>query len=146
MTNQLKMMVGVAMFATLALAGALGAFVVSTAQTAEAQAAPSATRSFSPMTVAPGGTVTVTLSHANTGGIGRITEMIPSGFTYTSSSLPSDNVDTTNASAPAFGLFEAPASFTYDVTASMTEGDYTFSGTPRAKHCLLYTSPSPRDS
>ena len=132
MSNQLKMMVGVAVFAMLALAGALGAFVVSTAQPVEAQEAPSATRSFSPMTVAPGGTVTVTLEHANTAGIGRITEMIPAGFTYDSSSLASGNVDTSDMAAPVFTLFGAPASFTYDVTASMTEGDYTFSGTLRS--------------
>ena len=84
------------------------------------------------MTVAPGGTVQVTIAHANTGGIGRVTEMIPSGFTYVTSSLPAANVNTDNASAPTFNLFGAPASFTYDVTAPMTAGDHTFSGTLRS--------------
>ena len=74
----------------------------------------------------------MTITHANTGGIGRVTEMIPSGFTYSSNSLPAGNVDTSNMAAPVFNLFEAGPSFTYDVTAPMTEGDYTFSGTLRA--------------
>ena len=133
MNKQLKMLTGVAVFAALVLAGALGAFVLGAAQPVQAQATtPSATRSFSPMAVAPGGTVQVTIAHANTGGIGRVTEMIPSGFIYVTSSLPAANVNTDNASAPTFSLFGVPASFTYDVTAPMTAGDHTFSGTLRS--------------
>ena len=41
-------------------------------------------------------------------------------------------MDATNAAAPVFNLFGAGASFTYDVTAPTTTGDYVFSGTLRA--------------
>jgi len=132
MSKQLTMKAGVAMFAALALAGALAIFIFGAYQPVAAQADPSASRSFSPMTVEPGGTVTVTITLANVGGIGRLTEMIPSGFTYVSSSLPAAQVNTDNASAPVFNLFGAGASFTYSVTAPMTTGDYEFSGTLRS--------------
>ena len=138
MTTQLKMLVGVALFATLALAGALGIFSFGSAQ---AQATPTATRSFSPMTVAPGGTVTVTIVTGNTASLGRVYETLPSGFTYVSSSLPPENVDiVTNAAIPSFNVFGAPT-FTYEVTASLTPGDYPFegnlrSGTPPANHVV----------
>ena len=92
----------------------------------------SATRSFSPAAVAPGGIVRVTIALANTGGIGQVTETIPNGFTYSSSSLPAGNVDTSDMATPVFNLLEAGPSFTYDVTAPMTEGEYTFSGKLRA--------------
>ena len=46
----------------------------------------SATRSFNPATVAPGGQVTVTIAAANYGQGGGVTETLPSGFTYVSSS------------------------------------------------------------
>ena len=120
------------MLAALALAGALAIFIFGAYQPAAAQQAPSASRSFSAMTVAPGDTVTVSIATANTGGIGRVTERLPSGFAYARSSLPAGNVNTTNASAPVFNLFGAGDSFTYDVTAPMTTGEYTFSGTLRS--------------
>ena len=133
MTKQLKMLAGVAMLAILALAGTLGVFAFSDAQSVEAQdqAAPMASRSFSPMTVAPGGTVKVTITTENIGSdlTGNVTEMLPSGFSYVTSSLPADNVNTEDSSAPVFSLFGAPSTFTYDVTASMTEVSHTFSGT-----------------
>ena len=55
--------------------------------------APSATRSFNPATVAPGGTVTVTIHVANYGGIGRVTETLPAGFAYVSSTHDSAGVN-----------------------------------------------------
>ena len=126
MTNQLKMMVGVAVFATLALAGALGAFLVGPAQTVEAQS-PSAMRSFNPSTVAPGGEVVVTIDVSNLT-FGAVTETLPSGFTYTHTTLGSPN-DTVNVSGQNVRFtLQGVSSFTYTVTASMTEGDYTFSG------------------
>ena len=137
MSNLLTMKVGVAVFVALALVGALTMFVFGSVQPVKGQAAtPSATRSISPMTVVPGGTVTVTIERMNSGSIGRIVETLPSGFTYVSSNFPAGNVNTDNASAPEFNLFDAPASLTYTVTASMTTGDYTFSGTLRAGNPL----------
>ena len=129
MTKELRMLVGVAFFAALALAGALGVFTFSAAQPVGAQAAPSAIRTFSSDMVAPGGTVTVTIRTADTGGFGRVTEMIPSGFTYVSSSH--SGVNTSDSAAPVFTLIGAPT-FTYTVMASSTaSGPYTFRGTVR---------------
>ena len=52
----------------------------------------SATRSFSPASVAPGGQVTVTITAANYGALGAVTETLPQGFSYLSSGLPDDQV------------------------------------------------------
>ena len=57
MSKQLQILVGVAMFATLALAGALGIFAFSGAQPVQADS--HVTRSFSATQVATGGTVDV---------------------------------------------------------------------------------------
>ena len=106
-----------------AIAGALGLF--GTAPVA-AQGSPSATRSFSPASVAPGGRVEVTITVANYGPDGRVTERLPGGFRYLSSSLQAD----TDLRSVNFTLQEE-TSFTYTVTASNVEGSYTFSGTLR---------------
>ena len=125
MSNQLTMKVGVAIFAALALVGALTMFVFGSVYPVEASGH-SATRSFDPATVAPGGTVTVTVSAENYGRFGRVTETLPTGFTYESSNLDADQVITDGQEA-RFTLF-GDDSFTYDVTAPMTEGEHTFSG------------------
>ena len=63
MTKELKMVVGVALLATLAVAGALGIFTFSAAQPVGAQRVPFGHPVLLPMTtVAPGGTVTVTIT------------------------------------------------------------------------------------
>ena len=93
-----------------------------------AQGSPTATRSFSPASVAPGGTVVVTIAAANYGSTGTVTEMLPAGFTYVSSSLASsDDVDV-DPGEVRFTL-QGNTSFTYTVTASSVEGSHTFSGT-----------------
>ena len=96
-----------------AIAGALGLF--GTAPVA-AQGSPSATRSFSPASVAPGGRVEVTVTVANYGPDGRVTERLPGGYTYLSSSLQAD----TDLRSVNFTLQEE-TSFTYTVTASNVE-------------------------
>ena len=62
-----------------------------------AQTNPSATRSFNTAEVAPGGSVTVTISLSHvTGNLGVVTETLPSDFAYVSSSLlrcPGDQQD-----------------------------------------------------
>ena len=96
-----------------------------------AQDDPSATRSFDPTTVAPGGTVTVTIAAANYGQLGGVTETLPAGFPYVESSLDASQV------APSFlvigsgSRYKGDTSFTYTVTASDTAGAYGFSGTLR---------------
>ena len=109
-----------------AITGALGLF--GTAPVA-AQGSPSATRFFSPDTVAPGGRVEVTIKAANYGPSGSVTERLPQGFSYVSSSLDSEWVDV-DPQQVIFTL-QGEASFTYTVTASDKAGPYTFFGTLR---------------
>ena len=91
-------------------------------------AAASATRSFSPATaVAPGATVTVTITATDYGRLGGVTETLPAGFVYVSSSLDGSQVLVTGQMV-RFTL-QGDESFTYEVTASSVEGDYTFEGT-----------------
>ena len=81
----------------------------------------SATRSFSAAWVAPGGTLTVTITADNYGSLGRIVEDVPAGFTT------EDGSQTVIIRLLAAG----PQTSTYTVTASDVEGSYTFSGTLR---------------
>ena len=87
---------------------------------------PSATRSFNPASVAPGGTVTVTIQVANYGGIGRVTETLPAGFDYVSSTHDSAGVSV-NGQEVRFTL-QGDSSVAYTVTASRTAGSHSFSG------------------
>ena len=91
---------------------------------------PSATRSFNSATVAPGETVTVTIQAANYGQAGGVTETLPTGFAYVSSSLAASQVTELSGNQVRFTL-QGDTSFTYTVTASSTPGPYDFSGTLR---------------
>ena len=92
-----------------------------------------ATRSFSPTSVAQGGQVVVTIAVASYGSAGGgVTEMLPAGFTYVSSSLPDDQVTEVDARTVRFTLQgETSYTYTYTVTASQTVGTHSFSGTLR---------------
>ena len=94
--------------------------------TVTAPAEPSATRSFNPASVAPGGTVTVTIDVANYGGIGRVTETLPAGFAYVDSAHDSAGVNVSGQEV-RFTL-QGDSSVAYTVTASRTAGSHTFSG------------------
>ena len=87
---------------------------------------PSATRSFNPASVAPGGEVVVTIQVANYGGIGRVTETLPAGFDYVSSTHDSAGVSV-NGQEVRFTL-QGDSSVAYTVTASSTAGSHSFSG------------------
>ena len=97
-----------------------------TGVTVTAPAGPSATRSFDPASVAPGGRVTVTIQVANYGGIGRVTETLPAGFAYVSSTHDSAGLDV-NGQEVRFTL-QGDSSVAYTVTASRTAGSHSFSG------------------
>ena len=88
---------------------------------------PYATRSFSPTSVSPGGRVMVTIAFGNVGATARITETLPAGFTYVSSSVADENVRVTGQEV-RFSLFEVTSPFTYRVTASRAVSSYDFSG------------------
>ncbi len=94
-----------------------------------AQSAPSATRSFDSTSVAPGGQVVVTIQATDYGQAGGVTETLPTGFSYVSSSLSASQVNESGQNV-RFTL-QGDTSFTYTVTASSTPGPYDFSGTLR---------------
>ena len=89
-----------------------------------------ATRSFNPVTVEPGGEVVVTITASNYGLAGGVTETLPSGFTYVTSSLDGSQVTELDGNKVRFTL-QGDTSFTYTVTASSTPGSYAFSGALR---------------
>ena len=88
-----------------------------------------AIRSFSPPSVAPAGEVVVMITASGYGKFGGVTETLPPGFSYVSSSLEDSGVTDVGREVH-FSLFGQTA-FTYTVTASSTEGAYSFSGVLR---------------
>ena len=94
-----------------------------------AQAEPNANRSFSPDPVDAGGEVTVTITAEGYGAFGDVVETLPAGFTYLSSDLPDGNV-TDAGQTVTLSLIgtTSPTTFTYTITASSAEGDYSFTG------------------
>ena len=90
-------------------------------------AAPSATRSFDKTTVEPGGSVTVTITAGNYGGVGAVTEILPDGFSYVASDLDTEQVTKVDTRTVRFTL-RGDSRFTYTVTASSAEGPHDFSG------------------
>ena len=84
-----------------------------------AQQEPSATRSISPATVAPGGEVMVTITVADYGSFGGVVETLPSGFAYVAGSLDDEDIKVTVGTGTVrFSFQRGVGSFTYTVTAS----------------------------
>ena len=90
---------------------------------------PYAARSFPRSSVTPGSRLVVTIDVANYGQAGGVTETLPAGFAYVSSTLDTEQVAVTGQEV-RFTL-ERDTSFTYTVTASMSSGSHRFSGTLR---------------
>jgi len=86
---------------------------------------PTATRTL-PDSVKTGETFSVTMAVADYGTFGQVVETLPDGFSYVDSSLPADSIEV-NGKTVKFTLL-GETSFTYNVTASSTEGTYTFTG------------------
>ena len=61
----------------------LGGLWLAAPEDVRAQSGPSATRSFSATSVAPGDTVTVTITATNANGFGQISDTVPDGFDIT---------------------------------------------------------------
>ena len=90
-----------------------------------------ATRSFNRTTVAPNGGLTVTITAANYGVGGTVTETLPDGFRYVrlSSNLETDDSQVRISDQEVtFVLIGEDVEFTYKVTASRTARSYSFSG------------------
>ena len=112
--------------AVVGLLGILGLSFVA------AQQAASATRSLPPASVDAGDDVTVTITATGYGSLGAVTETLPAGFSYKSSSLiDAGEVTEIDTRTVRFTLQGADKTFTYTVTASSTAGDHVFSGVLR---------------
>ena len=94
-----------------------------------AQTTPSATRALPETPVAPGGSLEVTITLSGHGNFADVAETLPAGFTYVSSDVVDDQV-TTAGQVVTFALLNRETSITYtvDVDAATTDGDYSFSG------------------
>ena len=92
-------------------------------------AGPSATRSFPSSTVEAGGMLDVTITAADYGTAGIVTETLPAGFSYVSSTPPGLGAEAEDGQTVSFVLLDNP--FTYTVTASAVAGTHTFSGVLR---------------
>ena len=99
---------------------------------------PSANRSLSSSTVMPGGEVTVSITVAEYGGFGSVTETLPAGFTYVSSSLPPAGDQVLVTGQDVEFTLQGDESFTYLVTAPSMEGSHSFSGNLRDSDRMDY--------
>ncbi len=115
----------VATIVVVAALGLLGLGAVS------AQQGSGGSRSFDPPSVAPGGQVVVTVTIADYGSFGALTETLPEGFTFVSSSLPADQVRVDGNALRFTFIGPGTTGFTYTVTAPTSEGTYRFDGTLR---------------
>ena len=97
----------------------------STVTVEPAAAAHTATRS-ADSRVDAGAEVTVTITLEGLGGFGQVTETLPDGFAYVSSSLADEQVESADGTVTFTILGEN--SFTYTVTASDMDGDNAISG------------------
>ena len=117
------------MLAALMLSLMGGLWVMSGSAPLAAQTTPSASRSFSPGTVAPDGQVTVTIEAVGYGALGGVTETLPAGFAFVSSADGVVIADAADGRARVrFTLLAAPQTVSYVVTASSVESDHTFEG------------------
>ena len=85
---------------------------------------PSATRRFSQSWALSGGELVVTITAERYGGLGRVVETLPAGFTYVSSSLEEAMVEGQTVTFTLMG----DDTFTYTVIASAEEGPHSFAG------------------
>ena len=129
MSKKLQILAGAAMFAALALAGALGIFAFSGAQPVHAQTVSSdVTRDFSATQVDTGGTVDVTIT-LNAGLAVAVTETLPNEWDYQSAmtSRDSNPMVTESGQMITFDVINGEP-FTYTVMAPSTDGRGMFSG------------------
>ena len=121
--------VGIAVAVVAGVVALLGVSLAAAQEGADPSA--SASRSFDTASVAPGGTVTVTIAAANYGRFGRVTETLPDGFSYVSSDDLDDDEVSEDGQIVEFTLQGTDITFSYTVTASDTAGTHDFSGTLR---------------
>ena len=116
---------GLAIIMVAMVAGLVG---LSSLSPVVAQETANATRSFDSATVAPGGELVVTITAADYGQAGGVTETLPSGFSYESSTLPAYQVLASGQEVRFTVSGPEDSPFRYTVTASSVPGVYAFSG------------------
>ena len=103
----------------------LGGLWLAAPEDVRAQSGPSATRSFSATSVAPGETVTVTITATNANGFGQISDTVPDGFDITTQEVSGQTITGQTIKRTFLNLSE----FSYTVTAKDSPGPHTFAGT-----------------
>ena len=111
--------------AALLLSVVGGLALMSSSSPVAAQTDPSATRSFDSTTVEPGGTLTVSIDIEGVGLAGSVTETLPAGFTYVSTTA---TLPPSESGSELLFTFLGNSDFSYTVTAPSTEGSASFSG------------------
>ena len=115
--------------AALLLSVVGGLTLMSSTSPLAAQTDPSATRSFEPASVEPGGTVTVHIDIEGVAVAGSVTETVPAGFTYVSTTgLPPNEAASNLGMGILVFPFSGSNSFSYELTAPSMEDAYPFSG------------------
>ena len=115
--------------AALAIAAMVGALaLLAQPGVVEAQSH-SANRTFQRTWAAPDGELRVTITASNYGAFGQVVETLPDGFTFKSSTLPSNQFEQ-EGQVVRFNLF-GDSSFSYVVTVPTREGQYAFAGVVR---------------
>ena len=115
--------------ALLALALAVPATVV----------AASATRTLPAASVAAGANFDVSISASGCGAMGQVAETLPAGFSYVSTTSTDVSVAEVGNTVK-FTFMGGSVSFTYTVTASTTEGSYSFSGVVKDEDLTEFTT------
>ena len=110
----------------LAFAAMVGAIALLTPPGVVEAQSHNASRAFQRTWAAPGSELRVTITARNYGAFGQVEETMPDGFTFVRSSLPGNQV-AEEGQVVRFSLF-GDSSFTYFVTVSTIEGQYTFTG------------------
>ena len=123
------------MLAALLLGVIGGLTVMSGSSPLAAQENPSAIRGFDSAEVRPGGTVLVEISVSGYGAPGRVTETLPSGFSYVAGSLSGSGARLSGDATQTVVVVNllGASRFTYEVTAPDTAGGpHEFSGVVRS--------------
>ena len=116
--------------AALLLSVVGGLTLMSSSSPLAAQTGPSATRSFEPESVQPGGMVTVNIDIEGVTLAGTVTEMVPPGFVYESTTGLPLNAGASDQSVGRLVFpFVGNGDFSYVLTAPNEEKSYPFSGT-----------------
>ena len=87
-----------------------------------------ATRTLPAEPVPADGRFTVRIEVSDYGIMGQVTETLPEGFSYTTTTLPQDQAEVEGETNSVKFYLLGETSFTYTVTAPASEGTYTFSG------------------